>query len=58
MNYEKAIDELVEKVIENDFCIGCGICASLKGSPLEMKLNDLGKYQPIRKIIMKRKILK
>src|SRR5699024_5004176 len=34
-------------VINNDYCIGCGICASVEGSPVEMKLNEDGKYIPI-----------
>lgn len=39
--------ELLDTVVENDYCIGCGICASLPDSPLTMKLNEEGKYEPI-----------
>lgn len=39
--------ELINTVINNDYCIGCGICASISGSPFKMKLTDDGKYQPI-----------
>lgn len=38
--------ELLETVVENDYCIGCGICASVENSPLSMKLNEDGKYVP------------
>lgn len=37
---------LLNNVVAKDYCIGCGICASLSDSPLKMKLNEDGKYQP------------
>ncbi len=37
---------LMDTVVANDYCIGCGICASLDGSPLTMKLDEYGKYKP------------
>lgn len=40
------IKELMNTVVENDFCIGCGLCASLTDSPLTMKMDEDGKYQP------------
>lgn len=40
------LKELIETVIQNDYCIGCGICASVQDSPLEMKLDENGKYKP------------
>ncbi|MEK5052433.1 Coenzyme F420 hydrogenase/dehydrogenase, beta subunit C-terminal domain [Niallia sp. FSL K6-0212] len=40
------VRELMEKVIDNDYCVGCGICASVKGSPFKMKLDENGKYSP------------
>ncbi|QFK72920.1 coenzyme F420 hydrogenase [Pradoshia sp. D12] len=40
------IKELMDTVVRNDYCIGCGVCASLQGSPLSMKLNEDGKYIP------------
>lgn len=43
------VNKLINTVIENDYCIGCGICASLEGSPFEMKLNEDGKYIPVIK---------
>lgn len=39
------LKELINTVIKNNYCIGCGICASVPGSPLEMKLDENGKYQ-------------
>lgn len=41
------IKELLNTVVANDYCIGCGVCASLNNSSLSMKLNDDGKYQPV-----------
>lgn len=40
------LNELINTVIKNDYCIGCGICASLEGSPLKMKLDENGQYRP------------
>lgn len=40
------VKELINTVISNDYCIGCGVCASVAGSPLEMKLDEYGKYRP------------
>lgn len=34
----------LENIIENDYCIGCGVCASIDKTPYEMKLNKYGKY--------------
>lgn len=41
------LKELLEKVIEPDYCIGCGVCASLENSPLEMKFTENGMFKPI-----------
>jgi coenzyme F420 hydrogenase subunit beta len=43
----ESLKELLDTVVNNDYCIGCGICASLNESPLSMKLNNDGKFQPI-----------
>lgn len=40
------VKELMDSVVKYDYCIGCGICASLKGSPLSMDLNEEGKFRP------------
>lgn len=42
----KDIKMLLEKVVKHDYCIGCGVCASIEGSPLTMVLNEKGKYVP------------
>lgn len=42
-----SINELLDTVIKNDYCIGCGICASLKDSPFSMELDEDGKYKAI-----------
>lgn len=34
--------ELYEKVIKNEFCIGCGVCASVKNSPFKIHMNEYG----------------
>lgn len=40
------VTELINTVIENDYCSGCGVCSSVKDSPLNIKMNDDGKYMP------------
>lgn len=34
--------ELFDKVIENNYCIGCGACALVKDSPFDIKMNKFG----------------
>lgn len=34
--------ELYEKIISNDYCIGCGVCACVKDSPFKMHMNEYG----------------
>lgn len=41
--------ELKDKIIENDYCTGCGICAASTDSPFEMSMNDDGRFVPILK---------
>jgi len=37
-----------EVIVKNDFCIGCGICASVcPVQVLEMRFNKFGEYQPV-----------
>ncbi|MFD1064403.1 Coenzyme F420 hydrogenase/dehydrogenase, beta subunit C-terminal domain [Oceanobacillus locisalsi] len=43
------IEKLMNTVIENDYCIGCGACASLEGSPFEIKFNENGEYKAFLK---------
>lgn len=49
----KSIEKLTNTVISGDYCIGCGVCASLKGSPFSMELDENGKYKPIMKQTLK-----
>lgn len=42
----KNISDLLNSVVNNDYCIGCGVCASLNGSPLTMKIDEDGKFKP------------
>ncbi|WP_018930675.1 Coenzyme F420 hydrogenase/dehydrogenase, beta subunit C-terminal domain [Gracilibacillus lacisalsi] len=41
------VKELLDTVVSNDYCIGCGICASVYNSPLSMEMDDNGKYKPV-----------
>lgn len=46
----KSVDyskELNQTVINNNYCIGCGSCTAIKGSPFKMELNDKGQYQAV-----------
>lgn len=38
--------ESIEEVVESNLCIGCGACASVRGSTTVMRENDYGLYQP------------
>ncbi|TPE68973.1 Coenzyme F420 hydrogenase/dehydrogenase, beta subunit C-terminal domain [Halalkalibacterium halodurans] len=40
------LKELMNTVVQNDYCIGCGTCASINNSPLAMQLNEYGTYKP------------
>lgn len=42
---------LLGKVIEGGYCIGCGACASIENSPVEIKLNNYSQYQAVFKAI-------
>jgi coenzyme F420 hydrogenase subunit beta len=44
--------ELYESVIRNDYCIGCGACASLTDSPFNIQMNEFGNIiaKPVRDI--------
>lgn len=35
----------IQAVVEGGYCIGCGACACLSGSPVRIALNEVGKYQ-------------
>lgn len=42
-----AVRELFSTVVEGGFCIGCGACSAVEGSPIRMVLDEQGMYQPL-----------
>ena len=40
-----ALEKLLTTVVNGGYCVGCGACASVKGSPVQMKLDEYGKFQ-------------
>ena len=44
MEYSLEIKQLEETVIKGDYCIGCGACAAISGSPFKIKMNEYGNY--------------
>lgn len=40
------MEELLKTVVEGGFCIGCGSCASVSGSPLRMTMDGQGRMTP------------
>ncbi len=43
-NRASELATLTDTVINGGYCIGCGACASISGSPLKMRLDDYGRY--------------
>lgn len=39
-------DLLFSTVVDEGYCIGCGACASVVDSPVEMRMDDFGQYRP------------
>lgn len=40
---------VIEEIVNNDLCIGCGVCAAVCPSGfLKMELNDFGEYKPVQ----------
>ncbi len=37
--------ELFETVVRGGYCIGCGACAAVKDSPIQIRLDSYGRYQ-------------
>jgi len=35
----------IHEIVSNDYCIGCGACSVVKGSPYTMQMDPEGKYQ-------------
>ena len=42
-------EELCKTVIDNDCCVGCGVCAAYENSPFRMEFNEKGQYQAVLK---------
>jgi coenzyme F420-reducing hydrogenase beta subunit len=43
------METLENTVVKNGFCVGCGICATVKDSPFQVNFNSYGMYQASRK---------
>lgn len=42
---ESEVVKLFRTVVDGGYCIGCGACASVSGSPVQMKLDEYGRLQ-------------
>ncbi|WP_341527225.1 Coenzyme F420 hydrogenase/dehydrogenase, beta subunit C-terminal domain [Nostoc sp. UHCC 0302] len=42
---EPEVTKLLETVVEGGYCIGCGACASISGSPMKIKLDEYARFQ-------------
>ena len=42
---KEQLDSIFNTVVDGGYCIGCGVCASVTGSPVEIKLDDYGRLQ-------------
>ena len=38
---------LLETVVSGGYCIGCGVCAALDGSPMAVEMDEYGRYQAV-----------
>ena len=41
---------VIEHVVNNDLCVGCGLCTAICPKSLKMKLNQNGFYIPLPEI--------
>ncbi len=41
--------QLIDTVIRNDYCSGCGVCSATGNSPFSMRLDENGRYFPVLK---------
>jgi len=46
-NTEDELQVLFNTVVKGGYCIGCGVCAVVSGSPIKMELNKSGCFQPV-----------
>lgn len=44
MEFTSESQQLVETVLHGNYCIGCGACATVQGSPFKIKMDDYGNY--------------
>ena len=49
LSKDRQIDTLFNTVVGGDYCSGCGACAVVADSALEMKLDRYGRLQPVAK---------
>jgi len=40
-----SVELLMKSVVDQGFCVGCGACAVVQGSGLEIRLDNLGRFQ-------------
>lgn len=38
---------LIDDVVGNGYCIGCGVCKAVKGSPVQVIMDEAGRYQAL-----------
>lgn len=43
--FDSKIEELTKTVIDGGYCIGCGACAAIEGSPFRVAFDAKGRYQ-------------
>lgn len=39
------VQQLMDSVVSGGYCIGCGLCAAVDGSPVQMRLDETGAFQ-------------
>lgn len=45
-SYPSEVSELLETVVKGDYCSGCGACATVENSGIEMTVDEFGRFQP------------
>ena len=49
LNAKNNVTELFNTVVQGNYCVGCGACASLENSPIKIELNEYGCFQAVKK---------